>query len=966
MKKILLLTIVSLLFQFAQAQRPGGGGQQPKKGIGKITGVVLDEASGKAVEFSTVSLYIQETEELISGSISDENGKFVIDELKDNIYKLEISFLGYENLVVEDVEMKREKNVSLGKIRLSAAAATLDEVIVKSERSLIEEKVDRMVYNAEQDDLAKGGDAADVLRKVPLLQVDLEGNVTLRGTSNIRVLINNKPSTIMADNVADALKMMPADMIKKVEVITSPSAKYDAEGSGGIINIITKKNNLEGYYLNVNTGVGLRGSSLGLNGSFRKGKFGMTLGGRGRAFYARSENSSEQFTLEDGIENLSSQFAEARNNGIFGRYNLGLDYDIDNTQFLSGGVRYGIRSFSNDQLQTTELSRDNVLNNTFLRNIDGTRSSNSIDANLDYLKIFKENQEWSISSLYSIRDGNSNFISDNLTDEEVILNSLKNDNDSRNQEMTFQTDFQTPIGDNQMFEVGGKGIFRRVDSDFSYLFAEAGGDFVLDPRRPAGTLDYEQNVSAAYTSYTYSTPSKLTFKVGARYEKTAINATQDGENIDIPDYDNLVPSVNISKRLANYSTIKLGYSRRIQRPGLRQLNPNVNVSNSQDIQAGNPSLEPELSDNIELGYSGMVNKTYFNISLFTRFTDNAINQVRYPLGDESGAIFTTYDNIGREQATGLNIFAKVNITDNWSINGGLNTNYAQLEGQIVGLDGQTETAENSGINYGGRLMTEMKLNGGWSMQAFTFMRGRRVQLQGWRGGYGMYALGFNKDLKNEKGSFGISAENFAGRGWNMRSETTSPFFTQTTDRLFLNRSIRVNFSYKLGKMNFQETRKKTRSVRNDDVMGGGDEGGGQSGGGNVSGGGGSSSRGGGSKSRSSSKKSSKKAKAGDSEKTAPVGQALDFSGKWQGTAQTPRGEMTQTFNFQVEGENVTGTIETPRGEREISNGKILPDGQFEFEVDFGRFVMKQTGTIISESEILLQNERGEMTIRRVE
>ncbi len=964
MKKILLLTIVCLSFQFAQAQRPSGGrGQQATKGIGKITGLVLDETTGKAVEFSTVSLYTQDSDKLIDGTISDENGKFVLAGLKDNVYKLEISFLGYENLIVEDVEMKREKNISLGKIRLSTAAATLDEVVVKSERTLIEEKVDRMVYNAEQDDLAKGGDAADVLRKVPLLQVDLEGNVTLRGTSNIQVLINNKPSTIMADNVADALKMMPADMIKKVEVITSPSAKYDAEGSGGIINIITKRNNLEGYYLNVNTGVGLRGSSLGLNGSLRKGKFGMTLGGRGRAFYSPSENTLEQFTLEDGIENVSRQFAESQNNGIFGRYNLGLDYDIDNTQFLSGGVRYGIRSFSNDQLQTTELFRDNVLNNTFLRNIDGTRGSNSIDANLDYLKIFKEDQEWSISSLYSIRDGNNNFISDNLTDEEVILNSLKNDNDNRNQELTLQTDFQTPIGDNQMFEVGGKGIFRKVDSDFSYLFAETGGDFVLDPRRPAGTLDYEQNVSAAYTSYTFSTPSKYTFKVGARYEKTAINAVQDGEDIEIPDYDNLVPSVNISKRLANFSTIKLGYGRRIQRPGLRQLNPNVDVSNNQDIQAGNPNLEPELTDNFELGYSGMVNKTYFNISLFTRFTDNAINQVRYPLGDESGAIFTTYDNIGKEQATGLNIFANVNITENWSINGGVNANYAQLEGQIVGLNGQTETAENSGLNYGGRLMTQMKLNNGWSMQAFSFMRGRRVQLQGWRGGYGMYALGFNKDLKNEKGSFGISAENFAGRGWNMRSETVSPFFTQTTDRLFLNRSIRVNFSYKFGKMDFKESRKKTRSVRNDDVMSGGDEGGGQ-GGSSMSGGSGSSSRGGGGRSRSSSKKSSKKAE--DSTKTAPKGQALDFTGKWQGTAQTPRGERTQTFNFKVEGDKVTGTIETPRGEREISNGKILPDGQFEFEVDFGRFVMKQKGTIISEAEILLQNERGEMTIRAVE
>ncbi|MCB0633990.1 MAG: carboxypeptidase regulatory-like domain-containing protein, partial [Lewinella sp.] len=402
MKYILLFfsMIAFNLNTFAQPPADNSGGvsqlfSKNARGKGKISGVVVDDASGTGVEFSTITLYLQSSGDLIDGTVADDKGAFTLEGLADGTYRVEVSFLGYDKNMIDDVEVTDGKTVQLGEIRLGQGAQTLEEVTVTTQKALIEEKVDRMVYNAEQDNLAQGGDAADVLRKVPLLQVDLEGNVSLRGTSNIRVLINNKPSTIIAASVADALRMIPADMIKSVEVITSPSAKYDAEGSGGIINIITKKNNLEGYYLNVDTGVGLRGSNLGLNGSLRKGNFGMTLGGHGRMFYNKAETDMQQTTLVNGISNVTNQFADAKDNGLFGRYNLGLDYDISKNQFLSGGVRYGVRRFAREQLQTTEIYADDMLQSTSLRNIDGLRSSNNIDLNLDYLRIFKPQQELS-------------------------------------------------------------------------------------------------------------------------------------------------------------------------------------------------------------------------------------------------------------------------------------------------------------------------------------------------------------------------------------------------------------------------------------------------------------------------------------------------------------------------------------------------------------------------------------------
>ncbi|WP_173021376.1 TonB-dependent receptor [Lewinella sp. W8] len=811
------LFIFPLIFLQAQPSAPENLAIPDVKGT--ITGVVVDANDGTPVGYATVSLYAGE--DIVNGTITEDDGKFEISGVDNGTYRIDISFIGYETITLTEVEVKGKKT-DLGTIQLGTAAALLEEVTVTGQRALIEEKVDRLVYNAEQDQLSRGGDAADVLRRVPLLQVDLEGNVSLRGSSNIQVLINNKPSTIVAGSVADAMKMIPADQIKSVEVITSPSAKYDAEGAGGIINIITKKNSLQGYFLNVDTGAGIRGSNLGLQGSYRSGKFGMTLGGFGRAFY----NEAETKLTQEFVNSSTVQFGDADDNGIFGRFNLGLDYDISENQFLSGGVRYGVRNFSREQLQTTDVLINDELASTFLRNIDADRASGTYDFNLDYLKRFAPGHEFSISTLYSTTSENSDFISADLDDNNAIERQLENINDNNNREFTVQADYILPLGETQIIEVGAKGIMRMVNSDFSYLSAEGNGDFVLDPTRPAGILDYDQNIAAAYAAYTLQLPGEVTVKAGLRFEQTMLEASQNGEAINLENYNNLVPSVNMSKRLSDRTTVKLGYSQRLQRPWLRQLNPNVNLQNSQSIEVGNPLLLPELTDNLELGLSTSLGKTYLNVSFFGRNSNNAINQVRYPVDSLDGTLLTTYANIGKEQAIGTNIFLNVYLTKNWTINGGIDLDYAFLEGQVINSEGVSVAASNSGLNYGGRLMSTLKLNNGWSGQAFTFMRGRRQQLQGFRGGFGMYALGINKEFNDGKGSIGLAAENFLARGWTLRSELQTASFSQIREDVLLNRNIKITFGYKFGDLDASRTRKKTRGVSNDDLMGGGDENGG--------------------------------------------------------------------------------------------------------------------------------------------
>jgi outer membrane receptor protein involved in Fe transport len=829
MKKLLIiLSVFSPIF--SKAQVTPNQVNIKLDGEGKISGVLVDSTTSEPVEFATISLYsLKDLKKPIDGAMTDEKGKFNFKNIPQGKFTLKFTSMGFSEKTVSEIEVSsKNKSINLGSILISADTKMLNEVVVSGQSAVIEEKVDRIIYNADKDISSKGGDASDILRKVPLLSVDLDGNVQLRGSSNIRVLINNKPSTIMAASVADALKQIPADQIKTVEVITSPSAKYDAEGSTGIINIITKKNNIEGYTLNTDIGAGNRGANLGLNGSLKSGKFGMNLGGFGRMNYNPSSTEFEQISKNPELKIKTLQFGDATDRMSFGRYTLGADYDIKKNKSLSAGARFGTRSFNRNQDLTIERYLNETLINTTEQNIISKNPGHSWDFNLDYLHIIKPQKEFSISTLYSRSTANSSFSNSPLsTDQTEILENL---NDNINQEYTIQADYQTPIKKNQLFEVGGKGIFRTVNSDFGYLLR---GTELNDPGKPTGSLDYFQNIGATYISYTYSTKSKYTIKAGARYEITDIAATQNQTiEIDVPAYSNLVPSFNISKTFGGKYTVKAGYNKRIQRPGLQQLNPNINFTNPNNPTQGNPELRPELTDNIEASVSASIKKFYLNMALFSRVTNNSIQQITFPLNEGSGTYLTTFNNVGKDKAYGVNLNGNFSITPKWMVNTGIEAFYNFINGQALGLSGLSEPIASQGWNLNGRLMTFATLKKGWQVQAFSFVRGSRVTPQGRQGGFGFYSLGMRKEFKNKKGSIGMSAQNFLTKSLNIRNSTESAFFTQKSINYMYNRGVSINLSYRLGKMGMDamQPKKRAKGVKNDDVKdGGGDQqqGGGQ-------------------------------------------------------------------------------------------------------------------------------------------
>lgn len=813
---------------------PGTAGDQSPKGNAKITGSIVDSTQSKPIEFASIALYNKATGKAIDGTVADEKGKFTLSKLVAGNYEVLISFVGFRNKTIGNLTLMNGQSLDLGTVKLSANTKTLDEVTVVGQAALIEEKVDRMVYNAEKDITAKGGDATDILRKVPMLTVDLDGNVSLRGSQNIRVLINNKPSTIVASSVADALKQIPADQIKTVEVITSPSAKYDAEGSGGIINIITKKNSLQGLNLNIDSGVGNRGSTLSLNGNYRKGKAGFTLGGFGRGMYNTiTKTNLDQTSRVGDVTTLTRQAGDGHMTGLFGQYNLGFDYDIAKNQSITAGVRYGVRNMNNQQDLITQLFTNGTLGSTSSRNVDSKNLSGTLDANVDYLHTFKPQQEWSMSTLYSRTDLTNNFDADLLNGAGELTGRQRNLNSNLNQEFTFQTDYQTPIKKNQLLEFGGKAIFREVNSDYKYLFAGPSGQFTTEVNNTLGELTYHQNIAAAYSSYTYTTKSRYTFKGGLRYEHTFIDAsTREGGNLGVGDYGVLVPSINASKTIKG-TTLKLGFNRRIQRPGLQQLNPNFNAANPQNITIGNPSLRPELTNNFELGVSKTIGKTFINATFFGRITNNAITQVSQPSDTIAGAIVSMYQNIGRQHAYGTNLFTNIAVTSKINVGVFLNAFYSSLTGQAMGLDRTSITMTNSGMNIGGGSFVNATFKNGWGAQAFGFMQGTQVQLQGRQGGFGFYTVGVKKEFNNKKASLGLAAENFLNNRFNIHTVLNSPLFSQVNDVYLYNRGVRLTFTFKIGKMTMDAPRKKAKSVNNDDVksdgqqQSGGTPGGGQ-------------------------------------------------------------------------------------------------------------------------------------------
>lgn len=818
MKRIVLFLLRA--FQLTNAKSNLQRFLQPLYTDGKvcISGTIIDSLSRKPVEFATVSVFEQISGKLVSGSLTGADGKFLLANLSTGVYRLRISFLGYANKVVSNIKVGADQ-VSLGNMLLGPGSKTLKEIEVTGSKALIEEKIDRTVYNAKIDLTTRGGDATDEMKRVLMVSVDLDGNVSVRGSQNIKVLINGRPSAMTSASISDALKQIPADLIKSVEVITSPSAKYDAEGSGGIINIILKKNTLQRLSLNLNAAAGTRGSDLGLNGGYKTGKFNFSVGGFGRGGYnipGEFINSQTLKKFTSGDRYLTPQSATTANKFLFGRYNVGMDYTMNDKNSLSLGIVLGANNHpaTQDNLLTQSYT-NSLLTSSSLQKNGITNNSNQVDATLTYtLTGNKPETEFSLLTAYSQNNRNNNF-------ESIFLNpgngtatgGLKNDNASTNKELTLEADYQAAPAKNQLPEFGAKDIIRAVNSDYAYLSAPT-STLIYTPVTSAAlsnAFNYKQNVASGYVSYTFSPFKGYTVKAGTRYEYTSIDARfQAGALENIPAYSILVPSMNIGKKLDNGDLIKLGFTRRVQRPSLEFLNPNIQASNPLNTSVGNPGLQPEFTNNYELAYSTQIQNNHLNLSAFARTTNNAIQTGRSARGD---TVSTSFKNLGKQNAYGTSISVNLSPISKLSINGGLDLYYLILDNKNLN---PLFHAANQGWVANYRFFGSYELSKGYSIQAFAFRRSHQIQLQGFQGNFSVYNISINKKFAGKKGTIGIGSDNFLTGSFRIPTVVNTQIISQNSVNVMHNRSVELTLSCKFGGLP-EKSKKPKKTINNDDL-----------------------------------------------------------------------------------------------------------------------------------------------------
>lgn len=831
MKKILFTLLAIAFCCTANAQFMGGFGQQGPSIKGKISGQLVDSLTQKPVEFATIVLINARTKKEVDGVISDEKGEFKLTEVKLGTYEIVASFLGYENKTIAEVKLDKKKpDANLDKVFMVSESLKLDEVVVTEEASLIENKIDKIVYNAEKDVANRGGDATDVLRRVPLLTVDLEGNVSLRGSQNLRILINGRPSGMFANNVADALKTIPADQIKSVEVITSPSAKYDGEGTAGIINIITKKKSVEGFTGSVNASIGNVQNNTVLNLSAAKGRFG--INGNGSVYYSWPRDSRSTYFREDfftGERNTTEQIGAGTSQYLGFNGSVNAFYDINAYHSLTSTFRLNGRRLSGDGLQ-------NVIDNGFdeLRRLSSTTNYDNsglysgYDWSTDYRIEFEENKEQELVFAFQI-SGNIDDRENNVAQDAGDAIDFAALNDGRNRETTFQVDYVQPFNPNLKLEIGAKSVLRRIESDYS-RFDNVTQSIDNDPYR-TNLFNYDQDVYAGYASFNIKFGKKYGLVAGARYEHTDFGGDYGTRVLDVNEsakrlapfnesYSNILPSITLS-RSYNFKTIKASYTRRIQRPSLFYINPFSDANDTRNVSFGNPLLNPELVSQYEVSYGAFIKGVVVNIGLFQRQTTDIIE--RFVIGVTDNVSESSYRNIGENNSVGVNLFSSATIKKVFTIRAGGNVYTYNPQGTINGIN----LDDVRGIQLDGFLSSSFAFKNGFKLEAFGFYKAPQLTTQGEIPSFSIFSVGAQKEILKKKGTIGVRVVEPFSKWKGFGTSQSNPQFTLDANYEVLFRSFGLNFSYRFGQLDFKQRERKSK-IRNSDLKQG--EGGGQGGG----------------------------------------------------------------------------------------------------------------------------------------
>lgn len=752
----------------------------------QIKGQVEEGQSQQAIDYATVVVQDSETDEMIQGTTTENGGFFNLESTRSNVYIL-ISFIGFETKRIDNINF--ENNVAdLGIIRLGEDAQTLEEIVVTATKSTTEFKLDKRVFNVGSDLSTTGAGALEVLNNVPSVNVSIEGEVSLRGATGVQILINGKPS-ILADEASNALGTITADMIDKVEVITNPSAKYEAEGTAGIINIVLKKNEKQGLNgsVSVNTGVP-DNHSVGLSLNRRTEKFNLftQLGVGYRKSPRDVENTNIDYIANTELNTIGEEFR----NETFYNLILGSDYYINplNIITLSGSFTYEVE----DQPSATDfdLYNDGVLSQSWSRTEVTEATNPKLQYELQYAKEFEDNENhqllFSAIGNYFGKD-QSSFFTNEVTSGADDLNNQITETAFNEGKYTFKLDYTKPFNETFSLEVGSQYLINDVSNDYA-VSNDINGEYVIDEGL-TNTFEYNQKVLGVYGTAAYET--KLWgVKVGIRAENTQLNTFLVNTNEDnTQSFTDLFPSIHTSYKLTEGISFQAGFSSRIYRPRLWDLNPFFNIRNNFSIRAGNPELMPEYTDSYEVGAIFIQGQTSFNVNVYHRYTTDKIERVST---FTDGVNVWRPENLGTNKATGVELNFKYSPSNKVTLNGDANYNIFQRDGQF-----NDQIFDFSADQWTGKVTAKYKVSKTIDVEATSRYESREQTIQGINKA-NLYAdFGIRYKILNGRGIFNMSVRDaFASR---IRQNIVDQDDFYLLSRNQRGRFITFGFSYGFGK-----------------------------------------------------------------------------------------------------------------------------------------------------------------------
>lgn len=806
----------------------------------QVKGILLDSLTQEGEPYATIKIVKKEAPaKALKMLVTDMKGQFQEKVPGTGNFVMTITSVG-RTPIVKDFSVKAgEKLVDFGTLYIVDASNELGQVEIVAQKPLVKTDIDKIEYNVQDDPDAQSNSVLEMLRKVPLVTVDGEDNIQVNGSSSFKVYVNGKPNNMMSNNPTEVLKSMPANSIKHIEVITNPGPKYDAEGVGGILNIVTVGSGLEGYTATFSANVSNRGAGGGAFGTIKSGK--LTVSARYNYNYndqPRNYSSGSQHVTPEAVTENSSNLdydGSNKGHGSFQSGSMEASYEIDTLRLVT--MSFGLWGGGNKSNGSTDYIA------TFPENINAApiysysafnRSKSSwysIDGGIDYQRLFKVKDrmltfsykintrpQTSDSSEYEIDNGYNPDWADYLN----RLKNQHNDGDQNTTEHTFQADYTTPIGKLHTLEAGAKYILRNNSSEDDRFDADDTGKYEYN-KDQSSHYKHLNDIIAAYLGYGLKV-KRLSGRLGLRYEHTIQDVKYlvgRGEDFT-KNFDDVVPSASIGYKLTDMSNLRLGYNMRIYRPGIWSLNPYLNDTDPSYISQGNPELDSEKSHAFNLSYSNFTQKFNINISARYSFTNNSIENVtrlmpdteieglKNPTGKD--VLYSTYANIGKTRYASVNGYVNWNATPRTRIYMNMSGNYSYLEG--------SEGMRNDGWSlfaYGGAQQT---LPHDWRISLNVFGQTPWIMLQGKGSSFFDYGLSVNKSFLDKRLTLSAFASNFFKKYMDQSSTTEGSGFIRESNYKYSRQRFGISVSYRIGELK-ASVKKAARTISNDDVKSGG-------------------------------------------------------------------------------------------------------------------------------------------------